>query len=266
MDVANKFFVSFCAFLAAGVLACGIAKGEHEKFLHPKYIELPDKTAMQKHYLFNFEPRFKKADCLVRFDFVFEGTGEERNRAPLHVLFWQYLWRNEPKAGAFAMDAKSWVRTSVTGYIQFADECDRRFEIADAMAAFANETDPRYKVSFSRDKILPGFDTMMAEGSWIDDSSYDKELHKLWKKAVRGDGEAMFLYAEKINSMMNPMGAYQMYRRALNCLPPGPLRTKAAKKAQEALSAVPQQRKEQIENFLEAERKKSARLGIVCQP
>jgi len=264
----RKAIIAACVFFAGAALISGETRAEaRDNFFHPRYRTLPDKTAMQKHYLFDFVPKFKKADCLVRFDFTFAGTADERSRAPLDILFQQYLWAYEPKAGHFFL--KYGVPTanrSIPAYVQFIDECDRRFEIAEAIAAYAHKTDPWYKIKVSRNHILPGPDTIIKEGYWIDDSNFDGEIHELLRKAVRGDGEAMFLYAEKIYSIENFLGAYQMYRRAINCLPPGPLRAKAAFKAQETLSAIPPQRKEKIGDFLKYERKKSIRLGIVCLP
>ena len=238
------------------VLGAIWTRSEPEAFLHPKYRALIDKTAMEKYYLFDFEPKYKKAECLVRIDFIFNGTPDERYRPPLGILFEQYLWVHEPKSGVFDMVSETVVNSPVSAYIQFAE----------AMVRYANETDPRYKITVSDKKVLPGRDTMMAEGSWIDDSNYDPEKDRLWKRAVRGDAEAIFLSAEKMDPVMDLKGIYIQYMWAANCLPSSPLRTEAEKRAREKRAAMPPVYEGQIDGLLENFRKDAARAGVACRP
>ena len=158
------------------------------------------------------------------------------------------------------------VNRPVSAYVQFADACNRRFEIADAMAAYVNGKDPRYKIKASHDHVLPGPDTMEADGLWIDDPDYDPDEWVMRRKAYRGDGEAMFRLAEKIDLITNPNGAYVAYLMAKNCLPPGKLRIEAEKRAKETVSAMAQHFKDQFDHVLELNRKLSDRVGLPCRP
>ena len=232
-------------FIACAIVVCVVsgnagAQGKPPSFFHPAYRGVVDKTAMDKHYLLEFLPRFKRSECLVRIDLLFEGTEGERYRAPLSMLFKQYLWVHEPKAGLFHLGSDHpTANRQIAAYVQFADECDRRFEIAEAMADYASGADPRYKLRVSRDHILPGPDTMEADGAWIDDPDYVAKTWVLRRKANRGDGEAMFQIAETMNPYSDHLQMYITYLMAKNCLQPGKLKTEATVRAQKTLFAIP---------------------------
>ncbi|MBL4689975.1 MAG: hypothetical protein JKY68_00695 [Rhodospirillales bacterium] len=258
-------------FLVFSALTCAVpgvveAQGRPSSFFHPAYRGVLDKTAMDKHYLLEFLPRFKRSECLIRIDLEFEGSADDLYRAPLDILFKKYLWDHEPKAGLILIKLHYPVDVPTAVFVQFADECDRRFEIAKAMAAFANKADPRYKLTVSHDRVLPGPDTMDSGGSWTDDQESVSNTWALRRKANRGDGEAMFQLAETIDPYTGQINKYVIYLMAKYCLPLGKLRTEAGKRAQKTLSAMPQKIRAQVDDVLERFRRDSDRIGLPCRP
>lgn len=85
------------------------------------------------------------------------------------------------------------------------------------------------------------------------------------RKAYGGDGEAIFRLAETYGSRTNPTGNYLTYMRAVDCLPSGPLRTKAINKARAVYDAMPPEDQKQAGPLLENFRNDARRLGVGCR-
>lgn len=232
---------------------------------------LSDKTAVDRHYIFKFQPRFKRRECIIKFEYVFRNLWENWPETSLFGLFESYLWKHEPAAGIFQMDVAPSNGHPAVAYVMLSDECDRRFEIAESMAKFATESDLRYEVKASREHVLPGPYTIDNTGYWIDDPDYDPKRWKTIQKAMQGDGEAIFQMAEEVDrepvaegSLTNLIGAYTTYVRAAECLPSGSLRDEALKRSQDRWSKMPPESRDRARNVVEINRKDAVRIGVTC--
>lgn len=108
-------------------------------------------------------PRYVRADCLVRLDIeVDHGVTDPFNG--MLDIFLRYISNHEPRAP---------FRTGGHGsqvYIQFFDQCDRRFEIARGMAAyFEKRKGGKVRLTVIEERVEPGMDTLeTCGGAWLD--------------------------------------------------------------------------------------------------
>jgi len=129
----------------------------------------PDKTAAIRYYLTEFKPSYKRSDCIVRLDFAYSGDPSVEASSLIFREFSYYLLENDPKAAVFRFRIPASSRDKAI-FLQFADQCDRRFEIADALAAHLVNRQPVFEMTASHDLIAPGPDSIEAYGEayWID--------------------------------------------------------------------------------------------------
>ena len=129
----------------------------------------PDKTAANQYYLSKFKPRYRRSDCIVRLDFSYYGDPSFEWSSLIFREFSYYLFENDPKAAIFSYRIPARGRAKAI-FLQFADQCDRRFEIADALAAHLVSRHPVFEMTASHDLIAPGPNSIEVggEGYWID--------------------------------------------------------------------------------------------------
>jgi hypothetical protein len=216
----------------------------------------PDRTAADRHYLFKFVPKYRRDECIVQVDYVFSGSSEDYLAFFLFHGFQLYLFRYQPTAALVSATNSGLKGNQGRIFLIYADDCPLRFEITELAARFIEQRDPRYTLHVSRQWIKPGGETIDLSGSWIDDPDYDPEYWKLLKKAMRGDGEALFGVAEHSEKNGNPFAAFMSYGLAVEYLPDGPLREMAMKRKEENQNALTPEKRSISDKALEQNIKK----------
>lgn len=115
----------------------------------------PNSTAADQYYQLDFKPRFHRDQCIVRFDYFFHGPRVINPSSVLFTALIHYLYEYEPKAVVFDISGRN---NSL--YVQFSDQCDRRFEISDAFAKKLRWRFPEFDITVSHDQIDPGPETI----------------------------------------------------------------------------------------------------------
>ncbi len=157
--VAVIALVAFAAGAAALAVAFVIAP--------PRFLVPPASTeAADNYYLNEFVPKYRRDECIVRIDYAYLGPAKSGYEAIFFYEIFRYLARHEPKAALFE-------RRDIPGralYLMFADQCERRFEIARKVVAHLKAVRPgHFRMAVSRDIIKPGPDTVDSDAPlWID--------------------------------------------------------------------------------------------------
>lgn len=225
-----------------------------------------DRTEADRYYAIEFVPKYKREQCIVRMEY--EDLGPIGSHSDIDWLsdVKCYLLDHEPKASVFILGRVGGSFPRYSRFIVFADQCDRRFEIADGIAVHLNrEFYGDFRVTASREPVSPDPDDDNLRGFWIDDPKYDPEFWALRLKANRGDGESLFRLAETNESRNNPKGTYIMYMRAADCLPSGLLRTKALDRARAVHIAMQPEDQKRVGPLLENFRNDALRFGVSCR-
>lgn len=131
----------------------------------------PIDTTEITRYFYEFEPKYRPDECIFRIDYAFDGPRDENPASIIYHAFFRYLAEREPRAVFFEHEWAKYPARAV--YIQLADQCDRRFEIADAFADYLMGRRPgEFVLTVDRDLDLPGLDLPKAERDrlWIDDA------------------------------------------------------------------------------------------------
>lgn len=225
-----------------------------QEFMWKQYLPL-DMTANEHYFILHFIPRFKQTDCMVRLKYSFSGAAKNSSQFHLDLGFRHYFSENEPSAFFYSQHALEAGQEGIVYYI-FIDSCPRRFEMLHNAARFVESKDPHYTIIVD-DKPVTKWPTESNDiGFWIDSPQYDPEYWRLFKKALQGDGEAMFHLAGYDHEAVTPPKAYISYAMAVDRLPEGPLRDLAIKRREESWLAVPLDKRDMTRNGLEHDRKK----------
>lgn len=130
-----------------------------------------DKSIAEAYVLHEFEPKYRRADCIVGIEqHNYPESRSSLERVPSAEIS-RYIFENEPRAILYSY------RTQPRGYdqpmifIQFSDQCERRFEIATGIADYINYWYPGvYNLNASEKVFNPGYDTIHSSGRgyWID--------------------------------------------------------------------------------------------------
>lgn len=132
----------------------------------------PDKSAAIRHYATEFKPRYRRADCLVRLDYLYRGPEKWGGRELMFRELSYYLSTYEPKAAAFAYGSRGMPEMPgfIAMFVQYYDQCDRRIEIAEAFARYLRRRHGDwYRIRVHHERIEPGPDTLDTTGpAWID--------------------------------------------------------------------------------------------------
>ncbi len=116
-------------------------------------------------------PKFYRKECILRVDYTFTGADSEDARGILIDLFSRYLRAQEPRIAGIGYQSPPGSKWENSFFVQFADQCDRRYEIGHAVANHINNERPDlFRITASDDLILPGPDTIEMHGEeiWID--------------------------------------------------------------------------------------------------
>ena len=131
----------------------------------------PVDTTEITRYFYEFDPKYRPDECVFRIDYVFDGPRDENPSSIIFHAFFRYLAEREPSAVFFESEFTRAPPHAVT--IQLADQCDRRFEIAEAFADYLMGSRPgEFELTVDRDLDLPGLDLPRAERDrlWIDEA------------------------------------------------------------------------------------------------
>ena len=129
-----------------------------------------DTTEITRNF-YEFEPKYRPDECVFRIDYAFDGPRDERPASIISHAFFRYLAEREPSAVFFDYEYSRAPLHAVT--IQIADQCDRRFEIADAFIDYLKRQRPgEFELTVDQDLDLPGLDLPKAHRDrlWIDDA------------------------------------------------------------------------------------------------
>lgn len=109
-------------------------------------------------------PKYSRSECMVRLTLE-SGPGSEKAWEALFPTFTRYVYNHEPKA----LFDLGWDRQGRM-YLQFFEECPRRYEIARAMAGyFERRYGAAIRFTVADDLIQPGPETIQACGQqWLD--------------------------------------------------------------------------------------------------
>ena len=137
------------------------------RFYKPETIPQEAKDKVSHYFLKEFKPKYRRAECLVQFDFTYSGPTDISYSSLIFHDFSYYLVTKEPNAALFSFQTNG---RDTALFIQFPDQCDRRFEIADALAAFLVAKHPEFEMTARHEPIEPGPDTMDGGSAafWID--------------------------------------------------------------------------------------------------
>ena len=131
----------------------------------------PIDTTEITRYFYEFEPKYRPDECIFRIDYAFDGPRNEYPSSIIFHAFARYLAEREPRAVFFDYESTRTPPHAVT--IQIADQCDRRFEIADAFIDYLMGRRPgEFELTVDRDLDLPSLDLPKAHRDrlWIDDA------------------------------------------------------------------------------------------------
>lgn len=170
MAVTRNMLAIVCPVLA-GITFAGLLPFPSAAVAECKSI---DTTVAIKYLAVEFFPKYRREQCIVRMDY--EDLGPIGSHSDIDWR-WDvecYLVEHEPKASVFTLGRAGGTFPRHFRFIMFADQCDRRFEIADGIAAHLNrEFEGDFRVTASREPVNPGPDTVNSHGFWIDDPDYD---------------------------------------------------------------------------------------------
>ena len=130
----------------------------------------PDTRAADQYFLTEFKPRYRREQCIVRFDHVFRGPKAINDSVVLFSALIQFLHEYEPRAAMFDLKESSSGKRKST-YVQFADQCDLRFEIVDAFVDHMSWRFPEFEIIVDSDPVVPGPDTIDVSNNkiWLED-------------------------------------------------------------------------------------------------
>lgn len=131
----------------------------------------PDKSIAEAYALHEFEPKYRRAECIVGIE---QRSHPEKGSGLQDVPsaeISRYVIENEPRAVLYSYMGQPRGHDHYMIFIQFSDQCERRFEIAKGIADHVNYWFPGvYDLKASDKLFLPGPNIILSYGkaSWID--------------------------------------------------------------------------------------------------
>ena len=150
-----------------------------------------DHTPAVIHYLFNFVPRYRVADCAVRWKYEMEAGSWFDLGSARREVFGRYLLIHAPKMAEYSIDLGP-REPHVEGRGQmfhdifvFSDECERRFDVVEAMVGEFLAEYPEIIHSHVSRTPVPEEEVKGLNGRWIDTSDYDPQYWSIRAAASR---------------------------------------------------------------------------------
>jgi hypothetical protein len=157
---------------AGAILAIAAAVAAYLVVPRDPWPPKPDTSAANRYYTTEFKPRFRRADCIVRLDYIYRGPAKWDGGGLIFRELIYYLFTYEPKAAVFAYQGKDMPGEpgSAAMFVQYADLCDRRVEITEAFARYMRRRHGDwYRIHVRHERIEPGPETIDTTGpAWID--------------------------------------------------------------------------------------------------
>lgn len=185
-------------------------------------LDWPRLRAQDIHYLFDYVPRFRQSECIVRFEF--EAPSDVGSDVLWHVTdaARETLTTHDPIAALFQYKFQRGPAGSSDLYMMFFDDCDRLDSIAQTLLSGWRMSHPGLAVTLDMGPHAPGPDTVTGDGNWLDSPSYDAHPWQLRRRAHAGDGEALLAVARLSEGDAarrgDPATAYLYYFAALQRL------------------------------------------------
>ena len=253
------FFFIICALCLMGITA----------FIYRNTLGLTNRgplfsDKLNRYMTLEFIPKYKASDCSVRFNVHVKNSQFEHNKA-IHNAFYRYVSYNEPTAGflyLLEMPAPTDIQKPDVGYIirynlTFADQCDRRIEIFQAMVAYAHDLHGNVfsiKQVPIKEPIKPVKGSLNNQkksnsGFWIDGPDYNPDYWPTYHKAMRGDGVALYAMVE-LQDADEHQSRYLFMSLAETFLPQGDLKDKAHNEKEGIFKNLYPDQKERIEQVI----------------
>jgi len=125
-------------------------------------------------YFANFKPKYQRKDCIIGFEYRDRDTGTGERWPHLFSIdeVMPFLKKHEPKASFYQGGTGRQITPGwQTYYMQFADQCDRRTDIATQIADHLMKTDATVEIRLLPGPFTPGRDSIDAhsKGIWLPD-------------------------------------------------------------------------------------------------
>lgn len=188
-----------------------------------------------------FIPKYKTDECSVHFNLYLKKAAGDFERA-LYNSFQRYLSKHEPKIGYLQSIQVTILNSTINQRGQsslpylllFADQCERRFELFQAMADYTEE---RHGDQFSFEHVEREGTVAPGEKFWIDSPDFNPDYWPTFHRGMRGDGEAFL-------ALVNFLKPYEQDDKHLYLalaefyLPSGPLKDQACEQRDIAWKAL----------------------------
>ena len=164
----------------------------------------PGFRAVNRHYVFEFEPRFRQTDCIIRFTIEIPPLvtieippwPEPDLLTTLYYAAFDYLVANDPVAAAFIYQFHTRSANVAEMYIMFFDDCDRRETVGETLLKAWADSHPELELTLDTGPYEPGVRTIRGGGNWLDAAEYNPRYWQLRKRAHRGDTNALLALAK----------------------------------------------------------------------